>query len=891
MAKKKQFVTAAAAFAVAASAVAPAITADAATQTVRLKTDYVRSANLDAVLDQEYKGSEIHWYKSSIDLNKLGVFQTAKGFVKGKGIKVEKSLRVLNYVKEVQPAKEIVLEQGVPASGLRIQPVLFADGNLYNKPVSVSGFNTDKVGEFEGQFTYANKAFGSVTTKVKYKVVATKVELTEVKSSVNDDVLSVTADVKNLKDGEKVELVIYAGRDVNAALTPVQAEVKDGKLSVKSGKLPAGNHSFILRSGEVKTEVMNFVVEAPMVKEVKAINATQVEVSFNKAVDAKSVFANGVSGEIKSGVLTFRSIDSVPSGDIEGTLSQDGKVLTLTADNNLEKRYDVVVDKVKTTSGADVEKFSKIIAIEKDVVAPMIAGTERLTATKVKVKFSEPMTSAGTASFKLADGTVVSGITGQGVLVDGGMAFELDLSASSVPVGKEIIATIIGAADKAGNLLTPNPATVSIQKGDKDGVAPTVSSVVQSGAKTFEITFSEALSTKPSVSIDGEAVNVADVAIDSKDSKKVVVTAPVVLNGDKVITIAGAIDGSGETQVATNRVVKFVKDSVAPKVVSSAVVVDATDKAEYLELTFDKNVALTSAQIDVKDSSFVKDFVTTSITDATLGPVLIDYKDSANKQVLRVKLDTLLGTTATDVEGAKYALNYVLTGVASEYGVAATSGTASFTRGKDGTPANNTAQALSTIVPSTVDNNIITVTFTENVDAATATNVSNYIVGGAVVESATVKSGSPKTVELKLKSNSNTFTGARNITVQNVKAAGSSVTMPTTTRAVELNENVVPTATAKLGADLKTITITFSEVVTNGAGVDFDVYSDVTELADSKNVTLAEDGKTATIVLTNVVNASQLTKGLVLKGLSTLDIEDNADNKLSVSSDIVISNN
>ncbi len=79
MAKKKQFVTAAAAFAVAASAVAPAITADAATKTVRLSSDYVRVGDLDATLDKTYNGGEIHWYKSSVDLNKLGVFQTAKG--------------------------------------------------------------------------------------------------------------------------------------------------------------------------------------------------------------------------------------------------------------------------------------------------------------------------------------------------------------------------------------------------------------------------------------------------------------------------------------------------------------------------------------------------------------------------------------------------------------------------------------------------------------------------------------------------------------------------------------------------------------------------------------------------------------------------------------------
>ncbi|QLQ21270.1 MAG: hypothetical protein HZT42_01935 [Paracoccaceae bacterium] len=94
MAKKKQFVTAAAAFAVAASAVAPAITADAASTTVQLSSDYVRGGDLDAALDKEYKGSEIYWYKSSVDMNKLGVFQTAKGFVKVKASALRKTSRL-----------------------------------------------------------------------------------------------------------------------------------------------------------------------------------------------------------------------------------------------------------------------------------------------------------------------------------------------------------------------------------------------------------------------------------------------------------------------------------------------------------------------------------------------------------------------------------------------------------------------------------------------------------------------------------------------------------------------------------------------------------------------------------------------------------------------------
>lgn len=239
MAKKKQFVTAAAAFAVAASAVAPAITADAASTTVRLSSDYVRGGDLNAALDKEYKGSEIHWYKSSIDMNKLGVFQTAKGFVKGKGIKVEKKLRVLNYAQEIKPESEFVFEQGVPVSGIRVQPVLFADGVVYNKPLSVAGFSTEKVGEFEGTLTYANKAYGSVTKTVKYKVVNSAPEIEEFKATSAD---ALTVNFNKEIDFSKAKFEIKRGSVVvNATVVPSE-DKKSAKLELAS-KLFEGDYT------------------------------------------------------------------------------------------------------------------------------------------------------------------------------------------------------------------------------------------------------------------------------------------------------------------------------------------------------------------------------------------------------------------------------------------------------------------------------------------------------------------------------------------------------------------------------------------------------------------------------------------------------------------------
>lgn len=395
MAKKKQFVTAAAAFAVAASAVAPAITADAASTTVRLSSDYVRGGDLDAALDKEYKGSEIYWYKSSIDMNKLGVFQTAKGFVKGKGIKVEKKLRVLNYAQEIKPESEFVFEQGVPVSGIRIQPVLFADGNEYAKPLSVAGFNTDKVGEFEGTLTYANKAYGSVTKTVKYKVVASKVEFSEVKHEVKDDMLSVSADVKNLKEGEKVELVIFPGKDESKALDPIAAEIKDGKVMVSAKDIPAGTHSFILRSGDVKTAAMEFKVEEQMTK-VESLSASTLKtakLSFNKAIDKDSLSASTVkvylNGSTTSLSVDTNTADGVTAGQVAYVTSEDKKSVTLVFGTTLSQsdKLEVKVEKLKDEKAVE---FSGVVnATVIDTALPEAVEAKALNAKTLQIKYSE----------------------------------------------------------------------------------------------------------------------------------------------------------------------------------------------------------------------------------------------------------------------------------------------------------------------------------------------------------------------------------------------------------------------------------------------------------------------------------------------------------------------
>ena len=152
----------------------------------------------------------------------------------------------------------------------------------------------------------------------------------------------------------KDEAAVEAAKEAKAAIDLTKLE--DADKAALQTKIDAADK---------KVAEAEVALTVPAVKSVNAINATQVELTFNKSVDAKSLFTDGVSGGFKSGVVSIRSIDSVTDGTLTGELSQDGKVLTVTSTQQFEKRYDVVVDKVKTSSGSDVEKFSKIISLLK----------------------------------------------------------------------------------------------------------------------------------------------------------------------------------------------------------------------------------------------------------------------------------------------------------------------------------------------------------------------------------------------------------------------------------------------------------------------------------------------------------------------------------------------
>jgi S-layer homology domain len=639
-------------------------------------------------------------------------------------------------------------------------------------------------------------------------------------------------------------------------------------------------------------------VSAPEVVSVSAIDATRVEIKFAQPVDKASLFTDGESGAFKqtAGVdaVTLKSIDAVTDGTLTGELSADGKTLTVTSTLPLEKRYDVVVQNLTTTNGAAVAKYVKVHTFAADKTAPVITSVTKLSASTFKVTFSEPMNNLGNLSFKLADGTPLTlGTTGTNVIhnfTTGAKEVTFTLS-TGVDANKEVIGTFIGAQDQALNLMNPNPATVTFVKGAPDGVAPTVTSINQLEANKFVVAFSEQLQDNPVITInDANANTVTSIDKDSTDPTKYVVTTSLPLDGTTTVSVSSFTDLSGVNGTAYSKVVAFTKDTVAPKVTSSSLVIDESTRAEYLEVTFNKDVVLTTATVDVADGSYVLDYVTTDIAVPVTG-TSVSLK-SNTKNVVRIPVATILGSD--DQKGATYTLDLAFSGVASASGVAVEDTTVTFKRGEDGTPANATVAAVTSVVQDAANNSKVNVTFNTAVDGASATNTNNYRVDGAVVESVTLlpASGGTQVAVLNLKADSNNFSGNRYVSISNVKALGSSKVMTPFYEAVNLDENVAPKVTSAKLTATNQITLTFSEAVTDTTGADFEVLIGGKSQATPEPVDAAVGATpTNTVVVTiGTIDATELAQGISLKALSTLDIVDGKGNKLSVPANITVTN-
>ncbi|MFJ7736369.1 S-layer homology domain-containing protein [Lysinibacillus sp. NPDC097287] len=406
-----------------------------------------------------------------------------------------------------------------------------------------------------------------------------------------------------------------------------------------------------------EVEALNLAVGS-----VNVINATQAVVEFNKAVDEDSVI-DSTTKAVKN--VTFRSLDGHEVENSTGELSQDGKTLTITAGKAtnggaqtvFEGRYDIIIDGVQDTNGNAIVKYeSSSVDFGKDTTAPTITNVEEVNTSKVKVNFSEPLSVEGNWTFTDANDDPVAVTTS---FTEGDSAVVLTID-GSVDIGTEITATVTDAKDQAGNLIDPNPASVKFTNGDKDSVAPEVTSVTATDSNTVTVVFDMEVeevsaTTKENYSIQDLEIENAEL---SDDENGVANTVTLTLkkgtnttDGDRDLTIENVKSKNGVVMNTVTKTVADMKENVAPTVVSAKYADTSADPVTELVLTFSEAVTVSenAFELFVGDAQDALQGVTTAAVTTAAEEVVVTVSLSAEDIAKGITVKLADGAIVKDV--------------------------------------------------------------------------------------------------------------------------------------------------------------------------------------------------------------------------------------------------
>ncbi|MGG2093552.1 S-layer homology domain-containing protein [Bacillus sp. S13(2024)] len=591
-------------------------------------------------------------------------------------------------------------------------------------------------------------------------------------------------------------------------------------LGIVSGK---GDSKFDPNGTVTREEAAQFIYNAmnykpaetaeAKVESVKATNATQVEVKFNKAVDSTD-----------AKVATQYSINGTNPASV--SLSDDGKTATLTFASASDVEVTdgvVVVSPVKLASDADqtTAKYTSVLTY-KDTVKPEIASVTSVTkdsaATTLTVTTTEPIQSA----LAKVDGsyyTVVFGGSNTGTITG------LNLDAS-----KSHTLELINLTDKA---TTPN-VTVSTSKTFNvtvDAAAPTAK-LSAYGDKQILVTFSKPMDV---ISVDaafGLNVGVADeslaavnhtavaTAVAGSNDTQFLIPITDTLYANKssrtltVVLPSTIQDKLGNSLVAGTQTVTLSKDTVKPVATGYKVVKDSNGLVTDIEVNFSEGLKANPAT----SAPSIVNMNGVDVTTTLLGGLTAKAVTAGDTKVVfhaatpakltgkyAFSFGSQLVTDQSEVGNQSDAFNYTI-----DFGA----GTTSFDL-----PSNPTSA-----------NNVITVAFGRAVKggavANSATDVANYTLGGKPLPEGTkiVLNGAQDTAKITLPAGSIDKTDASAVfTVANVMSQnGELVNSKTSTLGVL--DNVKPILNSAVLNSDGTLTIGFSEALSAAPAVtDFTV--------------------------------------------------------------------
>ncbi|NHC38607.1 S-layer homology domain-containing protein [Bacillus sp. MM2020_1] len=687
-------------------------------------------------------------------------------------------------------------------------------------------------------------SFGAYNTSYKVTVTTPKVSKIVVVSNNQfkvtfDNGTTITKNISEkyaLKAGEnKVSFgangisysaVVYNGQGPTTAeaidATHIKIVFENGATLTKTLKTPLKDGENTISFGAYYTSykvTVNYS-STPKVESVSAINAKELEVKFNKAVDATDAAITAkyaVEGEIISSAV----------------VSEDGKTVTLTTASELKvSNAKVTVLPIKTKADATVltAEFNKLLTFA-DTTPVSVKSVEAKGTTAV-ITFDEPVQSEGTISL---DGVQLSSaqytLSGKTLTITG------------LTAEKSYKVDVVGATDFANNISNPIAVNFTVAKPVVDSSKPTVSTTVNGTEITFD--FSEELAKQNLDAADGSTtvaeyakvtvgttvVYLTDADIkDTTDKTKFTIDAVSVLGTAKFINtkvkVEGQKDLAGNAGDAFEFNATLTKDSTPATLASASakllVADDATGTSDVdaLYLTFNEPVKVKgNLTLTTKNGILYTTSNVTAVDQSAGTGVDVDGNgkiEGSEKNTVKIAYDFDSNSTYSFelAAGAVADLSGNTNAAAITFNVA--SGT--FTPAP-GTVTPSLVFGTTPVVVDATNNNVFTVEYATDVTSS-ATTAANYTLGGKALPTGTQLQfvDGTKKVRVTLPAGSITANGSYVLEAKNVvDTKGNTLKDGKATTSVVLKESVAPVASKVTVVDSKTFTVDFSEAIADQA--------------------------------------------------------------------------
>ncbi|GCD81078.1 S-layer protein [Parageobacillus thermoglucosidasius] len=724
------------------------------------------------------------------------------------------------------------------------------------------------VTEYRPKDSVTRAAFASfVKRALDVSSVVTADDITAVKF-VDENTLEVTFNGE-LKEVKKEDFAIEGVEiDSVSIKAAASAESKTTVVVIKTKtKLEEGKTYTISYKGKTTDKAkVEVPVVTPKVESVSAINAKQIQVTFNVPVE-KTTALNKDNYKIQTN--TDASPVSLAAKDASANveLSADGKTVTITTSTDINTAFGGItagtpfkftVENLKSANGKEIEKYTTTL-VSDDKVAPTLVNVKaeaKSTTTKVTLEFSEPVQTTGAIAY----------VDGEAATVQAGSKpNEIVLTtAQALSANKTYSLTLLNFKDFAGNFLKENPTTTQFTV-VSDTVAPVVQEVKVVRDNLIEVTFDKAMD----VATFASNARVLDLNGIQRDGGIVATVKP--NTGGKTIRLAlqgtvpfndsgtfvgtlvlgdGIKDVNGNAKVATSHSVTITKDTVRPIITGTTYVAPG---GQYSGSTYNNGAIVVkfSEEVAFATSTDIKLVTSTGVDTST--SLNIASRSVNTNDPTEVIIPLTGGLTAG---------NYTLrigNDVVQDLSTQANKNVAATTTVKVDSSSDTVKPVVSatpvsvTAATNQTSGSTIVINMTDNVglDLATVQDVNNYLLDGKPLPSGSYitvahNPGSSDAaakdinVTINIPAQSITKDGNYTLNINNIKDKAGNTADPKVAT-VALKDDVSP--------ELKTATISsngllvlgFTEdvnAVTTGSSTDFQFVINGTEVAVANNANI-----------------------------------------------------